>query len=323
MPAIIETNNLRKTFSSGPTAVEAVKGVDLVVNEGEIFGFLGPNGAGKTTTMRMLTTLLRPTSGTAMIAGYDLMTQEEKVRMHIGYVSQSGGLERGTSARENLELQARIFHFNKQDAQARADELIKAFGIESFADRDVETYSGGQRRKADIACGMVHRPKLLFLDEPTVGLDPQSRIQVWEQMKKLRSQRTTIFFTTHYLDEADLLCDRVAIVDQGKIVALDTPHALKAQIGNDVIVIGMFAQDLERLVPQDLFAHLSGIREIIKEKDTVRFLVNNGEELLLQILRACDKAGIVLTTVNLHRPTLDDVFLQKAGHSFKQNQGAQ
>src|SRR5579859_4408204 len=259
MSAIIETNNLRKTFSSGPTAVEAVKGIDLVVNQGEIFGFLGPNGAGKTTTMRMLTTLLRPTSGTAIIAGYDLMTQEEKVRMHIGYVSQSGGLERGASARENLELQARIFQFNKQDAQVRADELIKAFGIESFADRDVETYSGGQRRKADIACGMVHRPKLLFLDEPTVGLDPQSRIQVWEQMKKLRSQGTTIFFTTHYLDEADLLCDRVAIVDQGKIVAIDTPRSLKAQIANDVIIVGMTQHGLDTLDTSRFFSHLHGI----------------------------------------------------------------
>lgn len=320
MPAIIQTHDLRKTFGSGSATVQAVKGIDLVVEQGEIFGFLGPNGAGKTTTMRMLTTLLRPTSGTAMVAGYDLMTQEEQVRMHIGYVSQSGGLERSSTARENLELQARIFNFSKQEAQQRAQELIKAFGIESFADRDVETYSGGQRRKADIALGMVHRPKLLFLDEPTVGLDPQSRMHVWEEIKKLRGHGTTIFFTTHYLDEADALCDRIAIVDQGTIVALDTPAALKAQIGNDVIVIGMSPHNLERIDTRSLFAHLSGIREIIKEKDTIRLLVNNGEELLPNILRACDNAGITLTTINLHRPTLDDVFLQKAGHSFKQGE---
>jgi ABC-2 type transport system ATP-binding protein len=230
MHSIIEIKNLKKIFMSGAAEVTAVNGVDLNVHTGEIFGFLGPNGAGKTTTMRILTTLLKPTSGTCLVAGYDVMTQEEHVRKSIGYVSQAGGLERSATARENLILQARVYGMNKAKAHERADELIKALGISPFADRLVETYSGGQRRKADIALGMVHHPKLLFLDEPTIALDPQSRIQIWQEIKKLKNSGTTIFFTTHYLDEADLYCDRVAIVDQGKIVALGTPHDLKKSL---------------------------------------------------------------------------------------------
>ena len=218
---------------SGATPVHAVNGIDLVVHEGEIFGFLGTNGAGKTTTMRMLTTLLKPTSGTAFVAGFNLLTQGDQVRTHIGYVSQSGGLERSATARENLILQARLYGMSKAHAHVRAEELIQALGLSSFADRLVETYSGGQRRRADIALGMVHKPKLLFLDEPTIGLDPQSRAQIWEEIKTLKNNGTTIFFTTHYLDEADMFCDRVAIVNHGQIVALGTPQALKQEIKDE------------------------------------------------------------------------------------------
>lgn len=233
MHAIIEVKNLKKIYSSGTDSVTAVNGIDLVVHTGEIFGFLGTNGAGKTTTMRMLTTLLKPTSGTAFIAGFDLMTQGDMVRTHIGYVSQSGGLERSATARENLVLQARLYGMSKSQAETRAQELITALDLTSFADRLVETYSGGQRRRADIALGMVHKPKLLFLDEPTIGLDPQSRAQIWQEVLRLKTQGMTIFFTTHYLDEADMYCDRVAIVDKGKIVALGTPQELKQEIGGD------------------------------------------------------------------------------------------
>jgi ABC-2 type transport system ATP-binding protein len=318
MSSIIKTHNLKKTFSSGGKQVVAVDGIDLVVNTGEIFGFLGPNGAGKTTTMRMLTTLLKPTSGTATIAGYDLMTQGDKVRENIGYVSQTGGLERSATARENLVLQARVYGFNKQDAQARAQELIKALNLQDFADRLVETYSGGQRRRVDIALGMVHRPHLLFLDEPTVGLDPVSRAYLWEEIRKLRARGTTVFITTHYLDEADALCDRVGIVDHGRLVAIDTPTALKRQIASDVIVLGMSEHVVESLDAQTLFAPLAGVRQVIKEKEAVRLLAHHGEALLPQVLRACDGAEIVLSTISLYRPTLDDVFLQKTGRSFKQ-----
>jgi ABC-2 type transport system ATP-binding protein len=230
MHAIIDVRDLRKVFISDSAEVVAVNGINLTVHAGEIFGFLGPNGAGKTTTMRILTTLLKPTSGNVHIVGFDLLTHPDQVRLHIGYVSQVGGLERSATARENLILQARIYGMSKVAAAARAQELINVLGIASFADRLVETYSGGQRRRADIALGMVHKPKLLFLDEPTIGLDPQSRAQIWEEIKKLKAHGTTIFFTTHYLDEADMFCDRIAIVDHGKVVALGTPAALKQEI---------------------------------------------------------------------------------------------
>lgn len=233
---IIEVKDLRKTFASDGKAVNAVNGINLTVNSGEIFGFLGPNGAGKTTTMRMLTTLLKPTSGKATIAGFDLFRQSDMVRIHIGYVSQTGGLERSATTRENLVLQARLYGFSKAQAEHRAQELITALQLGEFADRLVETYSGGQRRRADIALGMVHKPKLLFLDEPTIGLDPQSRAHIWQEVKNLRNQGTTIFFTTHYLDEADMFCDRIAIVDHGMVVAIGTPEELKREIAADVHV---------------------------------------------------------------------------------------
>lgn len=233
MHASIEIKNLKKTFGSGTTEVTAVNGIDLVVNQGEIFGLLGPNGAGKTTTMRILTTLLKPTSGSINIAGFDLEKQPDMVRKSIGYVSQTGGLERGATARENLVLQARLYGMSKSEAVARVSELIDSLGLASFADRFVQTYSGGQRRRTDIALGMVNKPKLLFLDEPTIALDPQGRAQIWQEIKKLKAQGTTVFFTTHYLDEADLYCDRIAIVDHGKIVALGTPTTLKQEIIHD------------------------------------------------------------------------------------------
>lgn len=233
---IIEIKDLRKTFASDGKAVNAVNGINLTVNMGEIFGFLGPNGAGKTTTMRILTTLLKPTSGKATIAGFDLFRQSDMVRIHIGYVSQTGGLERNATTRENLVLQARLYGFSKTQAEHRAQELITSLQLSEFADRLVETYSGGQRRRADIALGMVHKPKLLFLDEPTIGLDPQSRAHIWQEVKNLRNQGTTIFFTTHYLDEADMFCDRIAIVDHGMVVALGTPEELKREIAADVHV---------------------------------------------------------------------------------------
>lgn len=318
MTWVIQVHNLTKTFKSGSAVVKAVDGVDLHIKKGEIFGFLGPNGAGKTTTMRMLTTLLKPTSGQAMIAGFDLMTQEQKVRCHIGYVSQTGGLERSATARENLILQGRVYGMSATQAADRAQELIGILRLESFADRLVETYSGGQRRRVDIALGMMHKPQVLFLDEPTIALDPQSRAMVWQEIKKLRAQGTTIFLSTHYLDEADILCDRVAIIDQGTIVALDTPTALKKQIASDVIVVGLSAQLVDLLNTTQLFSEFSDIREIIKEKEALRFLVNNGEALLPRILRILDNAKIDLTTISLHRPTLDDVFLQKTGRTFKQ-----
>lgn len=314
MSFAIQTNNLTKKFFVNKKEIIAVNGIDLEVKTGEIFGLLGPNGAGKTTTMRMLTTLLKPTAGAATVVGYDLASQPEMVRLHIGYVSQTGGLERDATGRENLILQTRIFGKSKYEAEARVDELIKAFGLQEYADRYVKTYSGGQRRKTDILLGLVHKPKLLFLDEPTTGLDPAARVQVWEQIRKLRDQGTTIVLTTHYLDEADNLCDRVAIVDRGIVVALDAPSALKREIGGDTIVLET-DQPVDS-VDTKLFDVIPDIKHIGKARNKITMHVSNGENILPQILRLSDQAGVVLTAVSFHRPTLDDVFLQKTGRSL-------
>ncbi|MEN3308089.1 MAG: type transport system ATP-binding protein, partial [Micromonosporaceae bacterium] len=223
---MIETTDLRKSYRAkgrrGAT-VEAVRGVDLSVAEGEIFGFLGPNGAGKTTTLRMLSTLLTPDGGSARVAGVDLVADPGEVRRRIGYVAQGGGTWEEVSAREELVLQARLYGFAKAEARLRADAAVAAFQLEEYADRWCKTYSGGQRRRVDIALGVIHGPRVVFLDEPTTGLDPQSRAHMWDEIRRLRSGGMTVFITTHYLDEADALCDRVAIIDHGLVVAEGTP----------------------------------------------------------------------------------------------------
>jgi ABC-2 type transport system ATP-binding protein len=216
---VIETHGLRRVFKSGKRVVEAVAGVDLAVQQGEIFGFLGPNGAGKTTTLRMLATLLSPTGGTARVAGCDLRTQPDQVRERIGYVGQAGGADREITGRRELVFQGRLYGMTAGSANRRAAELIDKLELEACADRKVGTYSGGQKRRLDIGLGLVHDPQLLFLDEPTTGLDPQSRARVWDEVQRMHERGITVFLTTHYLDEADALCDRIAIIDYGKIVA--------------------------------------------------------------------------------------------------------
>lgn len=231
---MIETVELRKVFpgKGGRGEVVAVQGVNISVEPGEIFGFLGPNGAGKTTTMRMLSTLLTPTSGQVHIAGLDLRAGSEEIRRKIGYVSQVGGMMREATGRENVEFQAKLFGLSDQEAEARAEHLIRALGLEAYADRKVSTYSGGQRRMFDLASGIVHEPELLFLDEPSTGLDPQNRTHIWNEVKRLNSEtNTSIFVTTHYLEEADALCDRIAIMDKGELKALGTPDELKEKYG--------------------------------------------------------------------------------------------
>ncbi|NUT47385.1 MAG: ATP-binding cassette domain-containing protein, partial [Saccharothrix sp.] len=232
---MIETKGLRKTYRGRKGDVEAVRGVDLTVKEGEIFGFLGPNGAGKTTTLRMLSTLLQPTGGSARIAGADLLKEPAQVRRQIGYVGQSGGTWGEVTAREELVMQGRLYELPKATARARAQEVIEAFELTEFADRKVKTYSGGQRRRLDVALGTVHQPSLLFLDEPTTGLDPQARAHMWDEIRKLRERGTAVFITTHYLDEADALCDRLAIIDHGTIVTEGSPIELKRQIAGDIV----------------------------------------------------------------------------------------
>ena len=313
---VIETRGLRRTFKSGKRVVEAVAGVELAVRPGEIFGFLGPNGAGKTTTLRMLATLLPPTEGTARVAGVDLRTQPDKVRERIGYVGQAGGADREITGRRELVFQGRLYGMSAAAASGRAAELIATLELEACADRKVGTYSGGQKRRLDIGLGLVHEPRLLFLDEPTTGLDPQSRARVWDEVQRLHERGITVFLTTHYLDEADALCDRVAIIDYGKIVAEGTPQELKRAVAGDVVTVGVAGDKqqaaLELLKAQDF------VREASSEDGLVRLYVDRGEVAMPAILRLLDSSGMQLWTMELHRPSLDDVFLRKTGRSLRE-----
>jgi ABC-2 type transport system ATP-binding protein len=321
---IIETQDLRKTFKvgSGKKAqlVEAVKSVDLRVRAGEIFGFLGPNGAGKTTTLRILTTLIPPTSGLARVVGFDLLRESGKIRQQIGYVSQAGGTDLTATGRENLLLQAQLYGMSRKEADLRSNELLAALELDSFADRIANTYSGGQRRRLDLALGMVNRPTLLFLDEPTTGLDPQSRAHLWEEVRKLRTGGTTVFMTTHYLEEADALADRLAIMDHGQVVTEGTPDTLKQQIAGDVVKLGLDTQNGHSKQAQDLLRQQSFVREVHPGDGQIQLYVEHGEESLPAILRLLDGAGLSVQTVALSRPTLDDVFLRQTGRSLRDAQ---
>ena len=255
--------------------MEAVAGVDLCVDAGDIFGFLGPNGAGKTTTLRILATLLPPTAGTARVAGFDVARQAREVRERIGYVAQSGGSYREATGREELVIQGRLFGMSKADAGRRAVEILDALDLADAADRTCKTYSGGMRRRLNIGIGMVHRPALLFLDEPTTGLDPQARARLWDEIRKLRDGGTTVFLTTHYLEEADALCDRLAIIDHGRIVAEGSPDELKREIAGDVLTIGVNGHGDGS---SSCWQAQPFVREAGLEDGLVRLYVDRGEE---------------------------------------------
>jgi ABC-2 type transport system ATP-binding protein len=314
---MIETRGLRKSFVSRrgreKTVVEAVRGVDLDVAEGEIFGFLGPNGAGKTTTLRMLATLIAPDGGAATIAGADLLTDPGEVRRRIGYVAQGGSTWDDSTAREELVLQARFYGVSKADALTRAARVLDGFQLSEYADRKCKTYSGGQRRRVDIALGIIHEPRLVFLDEPTTGLDPQSRAHMWDEVRRLRSEGMTVFLTTHYLDEADALCDRLSIMDHGEIVASGTPAELKREISGDVVRVGVPVGAVGAAA-QALSAY-----KLETYDEGVRLSVEDGATAIPQILRVLDAADVPLGAVELHRPTLDDVFLTKTGRSLRES----
>jgi len=314
---MIETRGLRKSFTSRQgrekKIVEAVRGVDLDVAEGEIFGFLGPNGAGKTTTLRMLATLIEPDGGEATVAGADLRSDPGAVRRRIGYVAQGGSTWEGSTAREELVLQARLYGIHKPEALARTARVLESFQLTEYADRKCKTYSGGQRRRVDIALGIIHEPKVVFLDEPTTGLDPQSRAHLWDEIRRLRGEGMTVFITTHYLDEADALCDRVSIMDHGEIVASGTPADLKREISGDVVRVGLAVDAIPAAA-----AALSTYK-IETYDDNVRLYVEDGAVAIPQILRALDAAGVPLGTIELHRPSLDDVFLTKTGRSLRED----
>ena len=235
---IINVKNLSKEFKSENGVINAINNVNLQIKSGCIFGFIGPNGAGKSTMLRILSTLLKPSSGQVLIAGYDLLTQSNEIRKSIGYVGQHGGCDANATGRENLILQGRLYGMSKSESMNRTNELVQLFQLDSVCDRKSGSYSGGQRRRVDLAMGMIHYPEILFLDEPTTGLDPQTRIFLWDELNKLRDTGLTIFLTTHYLDEVDSVCDQIAIIDHGCIVAEGTPAELKSQIPSDVPKVG-------------------------------------------------------------------------------------
>jgi len=324
---IIEAKGLARTFRSRRRTVEAVRGVDLTVSEGEIVGFLGPNGAGKTTTLRMFTTLLRPTAGSATVAGADLLADPVGVRSRIGYVPQGigastgGGSDPSAKVAEELAFQAQLYRVPARDIPGRVALLTSQLDLAGLEDRLVKTLSGGQRRRLDIALGLVHSPQLVFLDEPTTGLDPQSRSNLWEHIRKLRQELgTTVFLTTHYLDEADALCDRVLVIDHGQIVAEGTPEALKRRISGDVITLSV-SGDLD--IAKGLLACQPGVRDISLDGRALRLAVERGEEALPGLLRALDGAGIAMESIQLARPSLDDVFLTVTGRSLRDDPESQ
>ena len=315
---MIETAGLRRTFRSRGAQVEAVAGVDLVVEAGTIFGFLGPNGAGKTTTLRMLTTLLPPTGGLAKVAGFDLQRQPTQIRERIGYVSQTGGSDHRVTGRAELVFQGRLYHLPAGVARRRAAELIASFELDSCADRRIETYSGGQRRRLEVALGLVHRPAVLFLDEPTTGLDPHSRVRMWDEISRLREQGTTVFLTTHYLEEADILCDRLAIIDRGRIVAQGEPDALKRAVSGDVVTIVVKGDAAAALELLRLHPFVRDHEPVTPDSSTIRLYVDDAQTAMPAIFRILDAAGVDVATATLNRPSLDDVFLRHTGRSLRE-----
>ncbi len=309
MPTV-EVRDLVKVYQGG---VRAVDGISLSVEEGEVFGFLGPNGAGKTTTVRILTTLLSLTEGEAYVAGHDVTRHPDAVRNAIGVALQEAGIDALQTGREFLQLQSRLYAI--ADPVARADELLEVVGLTDAAERRIGSYSGGMKRRLDVAAALVHRPRILFLDEPTTGLDPASRNQVWAEVRRLNESGTTIFLTTQYLEEADALCGRLAIIDGGRIVAEGTPDELKSGIAEDVIHV-----TLSDGREDEAFAMLDAAESVVRVQRSGRQLdayVKNGAAAVPRFVRAFDEAGLELAEISLRRPTLDDVFLRATGHRLE------
>jgi len=293
--------------------VKAVDGVDLQVDHGEIFGFLGPNGAGKSTVIRMLTTLLKPTAGHARVAGYDVVTQANEVRRNIGVALQDAAIDPLMTGNELLRLQAVLYGLPVAQVQPRADELLERVGLTGAADRRVGTYSGGMRRRLDLALSLVHQPTVLFLDEPTTGLDPMSRITLWEEVRRLNKEGTTVLLTTQYLEEADQLADRVAIIDHGKIVKEGTPTVLKAAVGAPTLLISVPAA--EALTARDTLARFGEMRTTAE--GTLGVGLEGGAGAVTDVVRALDEAGVRVQHLELNEPSLDDVFAESTGYRLE------
>ena len=306
----VEAKNLKKTFKSKDGDVEAVKDVSFHVNQGEIFSILGPNGAGKSTTILMLTTLLRVTSGSGTIFGLDVEKEDKNVREKIGIALQDTGLDNLLTGRELFFTTARLWGFSKTDAETRTSELLQLVGLEEAADRRVKTYSGGMKRRLDLGLSLVHKPDVLFLDEPTTGLDPGSRRVLWDEIKRLRDGGVTIILTTQYLEEADELADRISIIDNGLVAAEGTPDELKALIGGDVITF-TFNSDNEVKKAQQL------IENSETEKNQLRVTVENGAEKIPDLLKHLSNNKLEVVSVTANKPSLDDVFLQVTGYRLE------
>nr|WP_032369538.1 ATP-binding cassette domain-containing protein [Rhodococcus fascians] len=316
---MIETSGLTKTFRQGKKTVEAVRGIDLTIGEGELVALLGPNGAGKSTTLRMLTTLLAPTSGSARIAGFDVGRDRDSVRRSLGYVGQGNGAGHNQRVRDELVVQGLCYGMTRQRSRTRADELIDALELGELRLRTVSTLSGGQRRRLDIALGLVHRPALLFLDEPTTGMDPQSRANLWDHILRLRREMgTTIVLTTHYLDEADSMAERVIVVDRGTVIADDTAASLKSELAGDLIVLTV--SDASALL--SLLDGMDGIRDVTRSGSRLNLRVGRAEAVLPEVLRRSELHGIRVHTADMTRPTLDDVFLGLTGRSLRESAAA-
>jgi ABC-2 type transport system ATP-binding protein len=312
---VIDARVLVRRFAGarGQPPVEAVRGIDLSVAAGEMFGFLGPNGAGKTTTVRMLCALLPITTGDATVAGVDVRREPSEVRRRIGVALQEIGLDPMQTGRELLVLQAGLYRVRKP--VARAQELLTLVGLDDAADRKISTYSGGMKRRLDLATALVHEPSVLFLDEPTTGLDPASRMIVWDEVRRINEKGTTIFLTTQYLEEADQLCERVAIIDGGRIVADGSPNALKAGLGGDVVTIGLGAADIEAAMVA--IRRQPRCRGVTRTPDGLAVSVDNAAAALSDLVRVLAANEIFPETVAHSRPTLDDVFLATTGKTLQ------
>ncbi|MFZ9794943.1 MAG: ATP-binding cassette domain-containing protein [Ilumatobacteraceae bacterium] len=293
--------------------VKAVDGIDLTVNQGEIFGFLGPNGAGKSTAVRMLTTLLRPTSGSARVAGFDVVQQADEVRRNIGVALQDAAIDPLMTGNELLELQAVLYGIASNKMKERASELLERVGLTAAADRRVSTYSGGMRRRLDLALSLIHQPAVLFLDEPTTGLDPMSRLTLWEEVRRLNREGTTVMLTTQYLEEADQLADRIAIIDHGKIVREGKPSDLKRTVGDPTLLINVSREHSD--AASGVLARFGEMRPTAE--GTLGVGLRGGAERVAEVVRALDEADIVVEHLELNQPSLDDVFAEATGYRLE------
>jgi ABC-2 type transport system ATP-binding protein len=312
VPAI-EVEGLEKTY---PKGVRALDGLSFVVEEGDVFGLLGPNGAGKSTTVRILVTLSTADAGRAMVAGYDVMRQANAVRHAIGYVPQASGVDVNATGRENLMLQGQVQRVPHGALRSRIDELLETFGIAEFADRIVRTYSGGMKRRLDVALGLIHRPKVLFLDEPTTGLDPEARAAMWSELERLAGEEgLTILLTTHYLEEADHLADHLAIVDRGRVVAEGTPDTLKRDLRGDLVTVELDDGRAEQAVR--VVSELANVERAIPDGRFLRARVENGAQAVPGILLRLEAENIPVVSVTVARPSLDSVYLHYTGRDFR------